>query len=132
MNSLYFKSDSLGAVLGSLCLIHCIVTPFLFVAQACSSSCCDESPVWWQSMDYIFLALSFFAVYYSGRKSNKTIVKFALWISWLGLFVTVMNEKLAIVTLPEIYKHIIALTLVTLHLYNQKYCQCKDDTCLIS
>lgn len=132
MNSVYFKSDSIGAVLGSLCLVHCIATPFLFVAQACTSSCCNDTPVWWQSIDYIFLAMSFFAVYYSGLKSNSRLIKIALWMSWMALFITVMNEKLGFVDISEMFKHMSALLLVTLHVYNLKYCQCKNGSCQIS
>ncbi|UTW66255.1 MerC domain-containing protein [bacterium SCSIO 12643] len=130
MNSIYFKSDSLGAVFSSLCLVHCIATPFLFVAQACTSSCCEDSPVWWQSLDYLFLTLSFFAVYYSGRKSSSKLVKKGLWVSWVALFITVMNEKFLIIPLPEMYKHVSALSLVSLHLYNLKYCQCSSEGCV--
>ena len=37
-----------------LCLVHCIATPFIFITQACTASCCAESPIWWQSIDYVF------------------------------------------------------------------------------
>ncbi len=32
------ESDIVGAVASGLCALHCIATPFLFIAQSCSTS----------------------------------------------------------------------------------------------
>ena len=43
MTSINLKQDYIGAVASALCLLHCIATPFLFVAKACSAACCIDS-----------------------------------------------------------------------------------------
>lgn len=129
MKLLIQKSDTIGAYSSSLCFIHCIATPFLFLAQT-SSVCCHKSvPLWWQSVDYIFLIVSFFAVYRSTQTTSNKYIKPTLWISWIALFTVIINEKFELLPVSEILNYIPALILVMLHLFNRKYCQCKTDTC---
>lgn len=124
------SSDIIGVVSSSLCLIHCIATPFVFIAQSSSAVCCESSPIWWQSIDYIFLVISFFAVFWSVKHTSKSWMKSALWLSWVALSAAILNEKFELIHLPEISVYIPALALIGLHVYNKKYCQCKDDdTC---
>ena len=129
MNKLSVKPDSIGAMAGSLCLLHCLSTPFFFIAQACSVSCCEATPIWWQWVDYIFLTISFVAVYRSTQTTSRSFIKPALWLSWSMLFVVIINEKLQWISLPEASVYIVAFTLIALHLYNLKYCQCKTENC---
>ena len=58
-----YNYDSIGMIAGTLCAIHCIATPFLFVAKACSTVCCADAPLWWKAIDYIFLVISFIAIF---------------------------------------------------------------------
>ena len=51
--------DKIGVISSTLCMIHCIITPFIFLAKACSISCCSDGPVLWQIIDYLFLGISF-------------------------------------------------------------------------
>ena len=46
------NSDTFGALASTLCLIHCILTPLLYVL-----------PLWWKGLNLVFLLISFFAVY---------------------------------------------------------------------
>lgn len=128
INSFSKKSDAFGAISSTLCLIHCIATPILFAMQPISAHV-EEAPIWWKSLDYIFLALSFFAVYWSAKKSSRTWVKYALWISWIALTLAIVNEKLELFHLGELVVYIPAGALIVLHLYNRKYCKCADETC---
>lgn len=123
------KSDSIGALASTLCMIHCLITPFIFIVQSCTASCCDSTPIWWQWIDYMFLTISFFAVYRSTQTTSKRIMKPALWGSWIALFVVILNDRLALIYLPQAVKYIVATTLAVLHIYNQRYCQCKNDKC---
>lgn len=123
------KSDKVGALASTLCMIHCIATPFLFIAQTCSSACCSATPDWWIWIDYFFLAISFFAVYKSTQTTTKNFIKPALWISWIALFIAIANERLQLINLPHSFKYISGISLVVIHLYNLKYCQCKTDQC---
>ena len=63
--------DNLGATFSTLCVIHCFATPFLFITQ----SYMLVVPGWWQALNYIFLALSFFAVYKTSQNSSAILLK---------------------------------------------------------
>lgn len=126
------KTDYLGAIASTLCLIHCIVTPFIFIVQSCSITCCSAAPSWWQFIDYFFLVISFFAVYGSTQTTSNNWMKFSLWLSWSLLFLVIVNEKKAWFFLNENFIYLPALTLIVLHLYNKKYCQCNVNKCVIN
>ncbi|WP_299618993.1 MerC domain-containing protein [uncultured Tenacibaculum sp.] len=124
------KSDALGALSSGLCLIHCVFTPFLFVIQA-HGVCCEgtTAPFWWKSIDYIFLVISFFAIFKSASQTSKEWMKYALFSSWVLLAFIIINEKIALFAIPEAAMYVVSLSLVGLHLYNSKYCQCSNETC---
>ncbi|NIJ45206.1 hypothetical protein FHR24_001645 [Wenyingzhuangia heitensis] len=123
------KSDTLGALASSLCLIHCVATPFLFIAQTCATTCNGAVPHWWSFIDYIFLVISFFAVYKSTQETSISFIKPLLWFSWFVLFLIIANEKLELIILNEATIYIPALALIGLHLYNKKYCKCNVTKC---
>ena len=56
---LKINSDTIGALASGLCMIHCVATPFFFIASACTASCCNMAPGWWQGFDYFFLFPNF-------------------------------------------------------------------------
>ena len=58
------NSDTIGIFTSLICSIHCFATPILFVAQSSFVSA-DIQPIWWESMNYLFIFLSFIAVYLS-------------------------------------------------------------------
>jgi len=125
------KSDSIGVMASGLCLIHCLATPFLFVAKSCAVSCCAAAPIWWVLLDYIFLFVSFFAVYWSTLTTSNNLVKSALWLSWLLLSFILINEQMQWVSVPQYAIYLPAFALVFFHIYNLKYCQCQDTQCCI-
>ena len=126
------KTDYLGAVASFLCFLHCVATPFIFIAKACTHTCCALTPLWWKSIDYIFLLISFFAIYYAVKESTKKWIKPALWGSWLVLMLVIVNESLSVLSVPEETVYFPALIIVGLHVYNQKYCKCKGSSCCVS
>tara|TARA_B100000767_G_C19556581_1_gene447235 strand:+ start:226 stop:648 length:423 start_codon:yes stop_codon:yes gene_type:complete len=123
------KSDTIGAIASSLCVIHCLMTPLLFAVQSYTAVQYEAVPLWWKNLDFLFVTVSVFAVYLSTKNSSNTLVKYALWISWLCLFVLILNEKIGWVSLAEFITYFAALTLAILHLYNLNYCQCKSENC---
>lgn len=124
------KSDTFGAIASTLCLIHCLITPFIFIAQTCSRTCCSSAPTWWRTIDLLFLTISFFAVYWSASLTSKNWLKIAFWVSWVSLFILLANENLNLINVPHKSTYLPSFGLILLHLYNKKYCKCTDDACL--
>jgi hypothetical protein len=123
------KPDTLGAIASALCVIHCLATPFIFIVHTCAIGGCETSPNWWYNLDYLFLLISFLAVFNSVKNTSKIFMKPLLCLSWLILFLLILNQKTQLVSLPEIITYTAALSLSVLHIYNMKYCQCKTSKC---
>lgn len=121
------KIDILGAASSSLCLIHCFATPYLFIIQAGIATQHKEAPLLWNMLDILLLVVSLFAVYMASKRTSKKWVKYALFISWIFLAGIILNEKVEGIDLPEGLIYLPSLSLVTLHLYNRKYCYCTRD-----
>jgi hypothetical protein len=128
--SIHANSDLVGSAASVLCAVHCLATPLLFAAQACvaEAACCatESTPAWWSSLDYVFIGITFLAVYFSARKSSKQWVKVGLYGAWALLSALMINERMALYPLSEYYKYGAALLLVSLHVYNLRYCRCED------
>ena len=130
--SIIYKPDSIGSIASMLCLIHCVATPFIFITQACTMSCCAGAPIWWQSIDYIFIVISFFAILRSTQTSSNKIIKIALWTTWFLIFLSIINKTIEIFYIHPNYVYAIGIILACLHLYNLKYCQCENDKCCVN
>ena len=126
------KSDILGTAASALCLVHCVVTPFLFATHASFLEDHHGHPIWWGFLDILFITFSMFAVYWSSKTTSKTVVRYAFWLSWMFLLVVILNEKLKLFPLSEDIIYMPSLALIGLHIYNRKYCKCKNDTCCVS
>lgn len=129
MNKIVFPRDSIGILASSLCVIHCLTTPILFVVSSCSAICCSETPFWWQIIDYFFLTISFLIIYSLSHSITKKWLIASFWISWFLLLIMILNHTLNIVDLHSAFTYIPALIIILLHLYNMQYCQCQDKTC---
>ncbi len=125
------SADNIGMASSSLCLVHCIMTPFIFIAQACAASCCAESPIWWRAIDFLFLTISFIAVYFAAKNSSKKWVKFTFYILFGILSFLIVNHHTEIASLSLFWLYVSAFLLFALHLYNKRYCQCIDNCCEI-
>ena len=123
-------SDMFGILASSLCMIHCLATPLIFVVQACTASCCEAGPWWWRMIDYIFLVVSIAAIYHSAKTTSLKWMPTALYACWGILAFIIINEGVQLLTIPHVFIYIPAFSLVFLHLYNRKYCQCDtEETC---
>lgn len=129
MSLIIDKSNNIGVLASSVCLIHCVATPFLFVAQLCTKTCCDAAPLWWSVLDYVFFIVAFFAVYQSTRTTSNRIIAIGLWLSLIVLMVILLNEKIELFTSFENAIYLPTLSLIVLHLCNRKYCRCKTNNC---
>ena len=129
MNISIKNSDYLGVISSLVCLAHCILTPLLFLSQATIVS--HEVPMIWQLLNYIFITLSFIAVYFSSKKTTKIFIKMGFWINWSLLFLCILNESIEAFSVPELFMYIFAAALCLLHIYSLKYCNCEDQNCCV-
>jgi hypothetical protein len=114
-------------------MIHCVSTPFLFFAKAYSATLCSEAPVWWQLIDYLFLVISFFAIYLVSKNTSVKWLKNTFWITWFILLFTIINHTFSFFHLPSNLIYAPAFTIVTLHFYNLKFSKhSKDECCQVS
>jgi MerC mercury resistance protein. len=93
MNISLRKPDTIGAIVSTLCVVHCLLTPLLFVAQSYTATHSHEAPFWWKNLDYLFILISIIAVYESTKKSTNKLIKAGLWMSWIMLFLLILNEN---------------------------------------
>ncbi len=125
------KSDMIGGIASTLCLIHCLATPVLFLAQAGLAVGEEFHPWWWGILDLMFLVVSLLAVYWSAKNTLKQGIKYALWCLWTILALLILNEKMELVYLTEEFIYLPTIGLIALHFYNQRYFRCKDRGCSI-
>ena len=126
---IHLPFDSIGIIASTLCAIHCIATPFIFIAKACTSVCCSDAPTWWIMIDYLFLIISFLAIFFINKNLNIKWLKIAFWISWIVLLITIVNHSLNIIYLPKNFIYIPSFSIIILHFYNLQFYQCQDKTC---
>lgn len=130
IKELKFKSDDLGIISSTICLIHCLLTPVLFTIKACSvNGCCASSPWWWKIVDLVFLVIALTAVIKSYVESTNSLVKVALFVSWIALAFVVTNEYIHLLSLPQYAIYVPAFSLISLHFINRKYCTCQASCC---
>tara|TARA_B100001250_G_scaffold334074_1_gene299861 strand:+ start:1141 stop:1560 length:420 start_codon:yes stop_codon:yes gene_type:complete len=132
MNNMHRYSlnfDTIGIIAGTLCAIHCIATPLLFIAKACSSACCTDAPTWWIMIDYLFLLISFTVIFFISKNLEVKWVKNSFWLSWGLLSFSILDHSFGTTYLPENFIYIPSFFIILLHLYNIKFCKCEDVTC---
>ena len=125
------NSDYLGIITNVICTVHCLATPFLFISQAQIVTTDSAIPIFWNSLNYLFIIISFLAIRRSSKKSSKKIVKILLHSFWILLTIFIINEQFEISHLPELFTYSSALMLCALHFYNMKYCKCNDENCCV-
>ena len=119
IHKITYKEDLIGASASFLCLVHCLATPFVFLIKSSAAVCCSETPIWWQSIDYIFLVVAFFAVVLVTKNHrSKEWMKFSLVVCWLGLLLVTLNSTYFLFHITNEIAYIPAISLVCLHLYN--------------
>ena len=131
VSSFSIKADTVGAAASFLCMIHCVATPFLFVAQACASTCCSAAPTWWRAIDFAFLLVSAVAVLRAVKASSTPWLRWGLRAAWVALAAAILAENFAPALFSEWVKYPSAFSLIGLHLYNMKYGCCDHDNCIV-
>ena len=123
------NSDNLGILSSSLCLIHCFITPFIYMSFTSLFSQNDFLYSSWKGINIIFIVFSLIAVNRSTKKTTSKIIKPIFWFSWCFLFFVLFNEEVKFIELPELVSYLSALSLAGIHVYNLKFCGCKDENC---
>tara|TARA_B100001059_G_C17825973_1_gene581403 strand:+ start:2771 stop:3169 length:399 start_codon:yes stop_codon:yes gene_type:complete len=126
------NSDQIGAASSALCMLHCFATPFLFLSQSSLIFISVDFTLPWFIINYIFLFISFIAIYYSVNNSSNRFIRIFLYFFWAVLSGLIINESLGILSIPEAGTYLSASSLICLHIYNLKYCRCDDENCCTS
>jgi hypothetical protein len=116
--------DIYGIIVCTLCVLHCVATPLIFLSIAASNDNNIYPLFLWKNLDYLFLAISLFIVYNSANNTTKPTMKYLLGISWLMLFLVILNEKIGVFHMSELVTYITSINLAVVHLYNYRYCKC--------
>tara|TARA_B100000886_G_C20420606_1_gene491369 strand:- start:804 stop:1199 length:396 start_codon:yes stop_codon:yes gene_type:complete len=128
---LELQYDKIGIISSTLCMIHCIGTPFLFIAKSCSPTCCSDAPTWWLMIDYLFLVISFFAIFHTTNSSTSLWLRILFWITWSILFFSIVDHTFNYNIFPKNFTYFPGLTIVALHFYNLKINKCENKNCEI-
>ncbi|WP_236974613.1 MerC domain-containing protein [Membranihabitans maritimus] len=121
MSALISKnSDILGASSSALCILHCLISPLIFVlAPIVDSGHSNHLHIsgggFWGFLDLIFLILGLIAVQFTSVRN--TIIKKILWGAWLILALGLGMDKMG-----EVLGHFLMYTgsagLVVTHIIN--------------
>ena len=129
MRIVFKNSDNLGIISGGLCFMHCLATPFIYMSFASLFNQNEFLSFSWKGINLIFIVFSLIAVNRSTKKTTSKIIKPIFWFSWGFLFFVLFNEEVKFIELPELVSYLSALNLAGIHVYNLKFCGCKDENC---
>lgn len=112
--------DLIGILASSLCLIHCVITPFLFLSNflivSQTSGGKQEVLLLWKVLEFGFLILSIWAIYRVTRQKKSVWISFAMYTAWIFLALSVLLELSDVHFFEEQPKYIAAAVLIILHL----------------
>ncbi|TNE78979.1 MAG: MerC domain-containing protein [Bacteroidetes bacterium] len=108
------KSDILGIISSSLCLVHCLAGPVLVLLGYSFTE-----PGGWHLWDILFFGVSAWAVWNASKGHGTRWIKVGLWSSLVVLFGSILvAEHVAIV---NIVSWLAALSLVVFHVLNLRH-----------
>ena len=107
------------------------MTPLLFIYQVELINLNKEEIFSWQSLNYLFILVSFLAIYRSAQNSSKSIIKILMFVSWIFLCLILLNEQFEVFQIKEFYTYLAISLMSGLHFYNLKYCRCDDPDCCV-
>jgi len=118
-------ADQIGIAASSLCLIHCLLMPFVMAFWignnhcAPGIGCCDEAVGF--NYDYLFLAFSAVAVYMAAGHCSRRWLKAMMWgcfgLLTAGLLLESRLEGAHLAT------YFAAIGLATAHYLNWRFCR---------
>ena len=115
----YNKSDIVGIIASSICIVHCVLTPLIAVLF---SKIVKEK---YELLNYVFLIISLISVIISIKTTKNELLKGLLLFFWIQLSVGLVLEDKNIIF--SILMYFSALGLIVTHILNIKYCKnCKQ------
>ena len=123
------NSDNIGILSSTLCFIHCLATPIIYITYTGLFNQIEYLSLSWKGINLVFVIFSLIAVNRSTKKTTSKIIKPIFWLSWSLLFFVLLNEEVKFFELPELVSYVSALNLAGVHIYNLKFCGCKDENC---
>jgi hypothetical protein len=108
--------DYTGIVSSALCIIHCLASPLVLLWLGGQS----ENP-WMKVLEFLFLALSLFAVSHAVAHTKLRTVRLLLPVFFAVLAVSVMGEEMW--TNARFLSYGASAGLIGLHLVNLRYCK---------
>ena len=128
------RSDFIGIVSATICLIHCIVVPIFFAYyvhdhnQAFRAFGPEFQPTHTHyhfgsfgffKVDYIFLTIGFIAIWFSSKHTENKWIRFFMWVSYFVLVGSVVMEEAALFFQVTLY--IASIGLIFAHLVNLRH-----------
>ena len=123
------KSDEIGVLSSTLCMLHCFATPILLVAIPSTSVIHPGNLGWWSSLELLFLGFSFVAIYSTVQRSTLRWLRISLIISGLSLCFFIFSERFELIEFSEVLVYMPAFALIALHLINIRLCRCQAKCC---
>ncbi len=124
-----YLSDLLGASVSVACAIHCAITPLFFLSKPILDSTIhvehSHGSGLWGALDWVFLALSLVAVWYTSNHTTLRFIRFLLWFFWLAFAFGIILELQGLGHLQWLI-YLGSLSLTALHLVNFQYCKSQD------
>lgn len=78
------RSDLLGIASAALCTVHCLAAPLVLLLFATSE--------FWHALSYVFLAISFVAVYFATKHTHSKQISLLIWGSFTLLAISLILE----------------------------------------
>jgi hypothetical protein len=114
--------DLIGILASSLCLIHCLITPFLFLSNFLimirTSGGEHEALLLWKVLEFAFLILSFWAIHRVTHQKKSPWISFAMYTAWMILVISVLLELADVHFFEDQPKYMAAAVLIIVHLYH--------------
>jgi hypothetical protein len=102
-----------GIVSTTLCVVHCILTPLLLVLVA--------KYEWWGNLTFLFLAISFYAVYDAIKSKPPQHILLLICVSYVFMTAFLLLENFW--DLAEPLSYVASFGLVIGHILNIRYCK---------
>jgi len=121
-------SDFLGIFASGLCAVHCAITPIFFLSKPLlehSNELHSHGNLFWSALDYVFLILSFIAIWYSSKHTSHKNIKTIFWVAWCIFTLGLISEKIDF-EYGLWLTYLGSIILVIAHIINYRHCRkCK-------